>query len=290
MKKIYAIWVSVLLMVSVFAQSPERISYQAVIRNGSNQLVVNQQVGMRISIQKFIFGLPPTYQNVYVETQKPTTNNNGLISVQIGGGTVVGGTFNSIDWGKGTYYIKTETDPTGGTNYTISAQSQILSVPYALSAKKVESLETDLTLTGEGTGENPLKLAQQEATLDQVLRWNGTAWKPGVVYTLGTGNLNVSELNYFEFLTGESSPLLITPQDLGLEDPSDIRRVLILNLEVGWNPSSSGAVYPEKYKSLRDGISYEISVPPSSVLGIKVYFPGSLEYYLQYGRMIYFLR
>ena len=77
---------------------------------------------------------------VYVETQTPTSNLNGLVSVEIGSGTVVSGTFNSIDWSKGPYFIKTETDPTGGTMYTITGTSELMSVPYALHANTADSI------------------------------------------------------------------------------------------------------------------------------------------------------
>lgn len=288
MRKIFTFFAVIILATTLWAQSPEKMSYQAVIRNSDNQLIVNKQVGMKISIQKYMLGLPPTYQNVYIETQTPTSNENGLISIQIGGGTIVGGTFSSIDWGNGTYYINTEIDPAGGTNYSITGKSQILSVPYALSAKSVESIETDLSLSGEGSTANPLKLAQQSATQDQVLMWNGTEWKPGVVSTLGTGNLSVSQLNFHKFKTDVSSPYLITPEELGLTNAADIRRILILMLEVGWN-SSAGPEDPAEYRSLRSGIYYEIIVPPASNLGIRVHFPETIEYCLQYGRIVYLL-
>ncbi len=131
MKKIIAICAAILMSASVFAQSPEKISYQAVIRNSSNALVTNSVVGMRISILQ----TSATGTAVYVETQTPTTNANGLASLEIGAGTVVSGTFATIDWANGPYFIKTETDPTGGTSYTITGTSQLLSVPYALYAK-----------------------------------------------------------------------------------------------------------------------------------------------------------
>jgi hypothetical protein len=72
---------------------------------------------------------------VYVETQTPTTNINGLVSVEIGAGTT-SDDFTSIDWANGPYFIKTETDPTGGTTYSITGTSQLMSVPYALYAKE----------------------------------------------------------------------------------------------------------------------------------------------------------
>ena len=55
-----------------------------------------------------------------------------MVSLEIGSGTVVLGTFASIIWATGPYFIKTETDPAGGTNYSITGTSQLMSVPYAL--------------------------------------------------------------------------------------------------------------------------------------------------------------
>ncbi|MFZ4739614.1 MAG: DUF1566 domain-containing protein [Bacteroidales bacterium] len=144
MKKLFTILSIIILTASVFAQSPEKMSYQAVIRNSSNALVTNTQIGMVINIrQGSVSGTV-----VYTETQTPTTNANGLVSIEIGGGTG----FNMIDWSAATYFIETKTDPTGGTNYTITGTSQLLSVPYALHAKTAETvtgtiIETDPTFT-----------------------------------------------------------------------------------------------------------------------------------------------
>ncbi|MCE9538271.1 MAG: DUF1566 domain-containing protein [Bacteroidetes bacterium] len=115
----------------MFAQAPQKMSYQAVIRNNSNTLVTSTAVGMQISILQG----SATGTNVYTETQTPTSNANGLVTIEIGAGTVVSGTFNSINWGSGLYFIKTETDPSGGTTYSITGTSQLLSVPYALYAE-----------------------------------------------------------------------------------------------------------------------------------------------------------
>jgi microcystin-dependent protein len=115
----------------LFAQAPQKMSYQAVIRNSSDVLITNSIVGMKISILQG----SPSGAIVYVETQSPLSNSNGLISVEIGSGTVLNGNFAAIDWANGPYFIKTDTDATGGTNYTISGISQFLSVPYALYAE-----------------------------------------------------------------------------------------------------------------------------------------------------------
>jgi hypothetical protein len=138
MKRIITLIAAIIVSASVSAQSPQKMSYQAVIRNSSNALVTSKSVGMRISVlQGSASGTV-----VYTETQTPTTNANGLVSIEIGGGAG----FSTIDWSNGVYYIKTETDPSGGTNYTISGTSQVLSVPYALHSKTAE------TLTGNSTG------------------------------------------------------------------------------------------------------------------------------------------
>ena len=134
MKKLFTIFATVLLTATVWAQTPQKISYQAVIRDGSGNLDTNHTVGMRISILQ---GTTP----VYVETHATTTNINGLVSIEIGNGTFVSGVaFSAIDWSVGQYFIKTETDPTGGTNYpAIVGTSQLLSVPYALHAKTADN-------------------------------------------------------------------------------------------------------------------------------------------------------
>jgi uncharacterized protein (TIGR02145 family) len=128
MRSFITLCASILMSTLVFAQALQKMSYQAVIRNSSNALVINTQVGMQISIlQGAANGTA-----VYAETQTPTSNANGLVSLEVGAGTVVSGTFAAINWANGPYFIKTETDPTGGTNYTITGTSQFLSVPYAL--------------------------------------------------------------------------------------------------------------------------------------------------------------
>jgi hypothetical protein len=125
-KKLINIIVIAILVMNSFAQSPLKLSYQAVIRNSSNQLITNTNVGFRISI---LTG-SASGQLVYSQTLTPATNNAGLISVEFGGGSG----FDTISWAYGPYFIKTEADPTGGNNYTITGTSQILSVPFALYA------------------------------------------------------------------------------------------------------------------------------------------------------------
>ena len=85
-----------------------------MVRNESNTLVQGT-VGVRVSILQGGVNGPVVYQ----ETHTTTTNINGLMTLQIGGGTMLSGDFATIDWADGPYFLKTETDPNGGTNYTI---------------------------------------------------------------------------------------------------------------------------------------------------------------------------
>ena len=117
---------------TIFAQANLGMTYQSVVRNSSNVLVANSAVGVKISILK----TSPTGSLVFSETHSVTTNANGLATFIIGTGMPVSGDFYGIDWGSDSYFLKTETDPTGGNSYSIANTSQLLSVPYALYAEK----------------------------------------------------------------------------------------------------------------------------------------------------------
>ena len=130
MKKLIITSLFSLSLLMTWAQAPQKMTFQAVVRNASDALISNSNVGMRISIlQGSANGTA-----VYIENHTPTTNINGLATLEIGGGTVTTGVFSSIDWATGPYFLKTETDPAGGTSYTVTGTSQLLSVPYALYA------------------------------------------------------------------------------------------------------------------------------------------------------------
>jgi uncharacterized protein (TIGR02145 family) len=114
------------------AQAPQRFSYQAVVRDAAGNLVINRPVGIRFTILRG----SATGIAVFAETHRPTTNNDGLASVEIGGGSSLFNAMGNIDWSLGPYFLKTEIDPNGATAYSISGTNQMLSVPYALYAEK----------------------------------------------------------------------------------------------------------------------------------------------------------
>jgi hypothetical protein len=148
MKIIITFFSVLLLALGVFAQAPpQKMSYQAVVRNSNNQLIQNNAVGMRISILQ-----GATNGNaVYVETQVPVTNGNGSVTIEIGNGNVVSGVFANIDWSTGVYYLQTEIDPQGANGYSITGVSQLLSVPYALySGNSIYALNGIDSVSGTG--------------------------------------------------------------------------------------------------------------------------------------------
>jgi len=153
MKRIITFLAVIFTAVSIYAQTPDKMSYQAVIRDISGLLVTNQSVGMKISVLQGSVSGTVVYSEIF--NPNPATNENGLVTVQIGGGVPMTGTFNSINWGTGPYFIKVETDPAGGTNYTISGTSQLLSVPYALHAKTAETVTGGVSETDPVFGASP---------------------------------------------------------------------------------------------------------------------------------------
>jgi len=179
MKKIYSLVLGLFITVSVFAQAPQKMSYQAVIRSNNNTLLISTSVGIQISIlQGSETGIP-----VYVETQTPNTNSNGLVSLEIGTGTVITGTFSGINWANGPYFIKTETDPTGGTTYTISGTNELMSVPYALfsangTAGEMQYFEKEFVSDGENNIALPFLLSafskvHYNGSLLRLNQWSG---------------------------------------------------------------------------------------------------------------------
>ncbi len=126
---------SIILTSAVYAQAPQKMTYQAVVRDASNALISNTAVGIQISILE----TSAVGTAVFIERHTPTTNANGLATIEIGTGTLISGNFSTIDWASGPYFLKTETDPNGGTVYSISGTSELLSVPYALYAESTGS-------------------------------------------------------------------------------------------------------------------------------------------------------
>jgi hypothetical protein len=193
MKKLFFVLFLVLISTSIFSQTPEKLNYQAVVRDGSGAVVADQQVGVQVNIIEG--ALPGTV--VYTETFALSTNNFGLINLAVGAGSVQTGVFADIDWSTGTYFLNVKVDAAGGSSYTDMGTVQLLSVPYALYAKEAGNAFSgnynDLTnkpvLDGDVIGATDantvIKIQGKDVSTNtpangQVLKWNNVSmkWEP----------------------------------------------------------------------------------------------------------------
>ena len=171
--------------VALKAQSPQKINFQSIVRNTSGAIVSNKSVSFKITILSgSISGTP-----VYSEAHLKTTDAIGLVSLQIGTGTVSSGVFSSIDWGNTLHFIKLEADFNGGNTYVTLGIQELMSVPYALYAVKTDT--SVLNLSGRFSGkvnvtDTSSMLAPYLRRVDanfpsgssanEILYWNGTNW------------------------------------------------------------------------------------------------------------------
>jgi len=150
MKKVTLSLVMIILAITVLAQTPQAFKYQALVRNNSGEILQNQSVGVRISIHDVTAGGTIVYQETFTES----TNQYGLVNLEIGFGAPTIGTFTGIDWGSNSKFLEVEIDPSGGTTYVSIGTSELLSAPYALYAEDDgdwESTGNDIFSTNSGS-------------------------------------------------------------------------------------------------------------------------------------------
>jgi len=248
MKKIFTVLSAVLLSASLWAQAPQSFSYQAVVRGTDNALVAIKKVGMKISLLQG----SETGTAVYVETHTPTSNANGLVSIAIGGGTVVSGTFASIDWSKGPYFVKTETDPAGGTSYSLTTTSQLLSVPYALHAKTAESIVGGSVLPSGGTN------GQIITNCDGVPTWTTGGICPGKIASLNCAGVSVNgSLNNGELASNVSFVITYTGGNGGGYSSQSISSTSVIGL--------TATLQAGTFETGNGSLTFTVSGTPSSV-------------------------
>jgi hypothetical protein len=215
MKKFYLLIVAfVFFFGNLLAQAPQQFNYQVIARDADGNPLINQSVNFRISLlQGSAAGTV-----VYMETHALTTNDFGLATMAIGGGSVVTGVFSSISWGTDSYYVRTELDPTGGSSFTFAGVTQLLSVPYALYANAsgsggsaytagsgiditgttISNTMPNVTHSGDAIGGNELSVVRIQGRdvlatppMDgQVLTWDSdyNAWEPSNAESLAPGS------------------------------------------------------------------------------------------------------
>lgn len=153
MKKLFTLFILVTTFAS-FAQAPQGFNYQATIRNATGALLANQNINIKFNIMLN----EQTSAAIYSETHDVLTDDLAQVSTVVGTGAATTGTFSSIDWGNGTYFLGIEVNT--GAGHIAMGTTQLMSVPFALFAQNVSNL------IGLPTGLNP----------GDVLTWNGTQW------------------------------------------------------------------------------------------------------------------
>lgn len=138
-------------VLSLSAQVPQGIPYQAVARNNAGQLISASSIRVRFTVHDSM----ANGNTLYRESFNPSTNTLGLFNVTIGEGTVSLGNFATINWGRNAKFLQVEMDPSGGTTYVDMGTTQLMSVPYALYSQN-----------GLPNGANN----------GDMLYWHGSAW------------------------------------------------------------------------------------------------------------------
>ena len=125
MKK-YLLVLFVLVSGIVSSQVPQAFNYQAQVRDGEGNLIINRNVSFKFNIKQG----GPTTSPVYIETHFTATDDLGQVDLAIGYGTPRLGLFREIDWMLGDYYLDVELDI--GNGFIPMGTTSFLSVPYAL--------------------------------------------------------------------------------------------------------------------------------------------------------------
>ena len=119
--------------------SGDAISYQAIARDASGQIIAERPIGVKVEIlQGSAEGAA-----VYSETHEAETSPTGVVNLSIGNGTEPAGAFSDIDWGASTYFLRLSMDTKGGKDYKEVATTQIMPVPYALYAKEAGKMKSN---------------------------------------------------------------------------------------------------------------------------------------------------
>lgn len=244
MKKIFLFFAGLFTGAMLLAQAPESFKYQAVARDGAGAVMIDQSVNFRISIlQGSVSGAM-----VYSERHLAKTNEFGLVNLEIGRGTADKGTMEGISWGLDIFFLKVEMAPSGGGAFQLMGTSQLLSVPYALHAKTVETGDSwgsqgvvaDETFSGTGTFTSPLRLAQNGALTGHVLKWDGARFFPtaenegpwlmnGINLHYNSGNVGVGTANPFSLFELQANSNPGYPHLSLTEDEVDYSRLMFRN-------------------------------------------------------------
>ena len=283
------------------AQAPQKINFQSILRNSSGEVIGNSSVSLKISILSGSINS----SSVYSEMHAKTTDASGLISLQIGNGTVISGIFANIDWGGASHFIKLEADFSGGSNYVVLGTQELMSVPYALYATKTDTstlnltsrFETKLTKTDTVSLSNRIddKLTKTDtaslsnridAKLNRsdfpngtnagnILYWNGTNWVnlapgyDGQVLMMSSGSLRWGNV-VPGVPTSVTAVRGYSQASVAFVAPTNNGGSSITGYTVSSSPGNfteTGVTSPINVTGLTNGTSYTFTVVATNIMG-----------------------
>jgi len=212
-KRLLTTFLLCIIGIYIFGQSPQSMNYQAILRDAQGQILANKDVEIGIAIlQGSSEGV-----EVFSENHSVTTNDFGLVNLQIGSVNTSG--MENIDWSSGPYFVQISLDG------TVMGTSQLLSVPYALHANtveddKVNDADSDPTNELQDISLSGTQLSiTQGSTVDLSLFQDGTGTDNQRLY-LDNNVLRISRGN------SVSLPYLSAEQD---GDPANELQVLSIS-------------------------------------------------------------
>lgn len=214
MKKIYSIALFLLMGTVLLAQSPQAVNYQAVLRDAQGNLIKSKSVSIRLSVLEG----SATGSAAYVESHSVSTNELGMINLQLGNGSTTDD-FSAILWGADAHYLKVELDETGGSTYKNLGTTQLVAVPYALFSDAAGKANSAL-IADKATIATNVENADQDSTNElQTLSLTGnqlTLSDNGGSVTLPTGGGGGSDFD--QDSTNELQTITLTGKVITLSD------------------------------------------------------------------------
>jgi uncharacterized protein (TIGR02145 family) len=198
MKKLFTL-LALIVLTTINAQAPQGFNYQATVRNSSGALIINQNVLFKFNIMLN----SQTSLPVYSETHQAPTDDLGQVNLTIGIGTPTVGTFSSINWGSGSYFLGIELNT--GSGYIAMGTTQLLSVPYALYANSAGGLIGNSIILPIVTTNDVSNLTMLSVTLsastsntNQIIQ-RGFAYSTNPYPTRTQGSFIVDNATLFEY-------------------------------------------------------------------------------------------
>ena len=127
-KKITTLLMTIILSGIMVAQPPQAFKYQAIVRDAAGEIISNQAVNIRISIHDEI----PDGYIIYQESHDGTSNQFGLITLNIGLGSQLIGQFGNINWSADSKFMEVEIEDSASGEYISLGTTELFSVPYAM--------------------------------------------------------------------------------------------------------------------------------------------------------------